>query len=172
MEQILHITIGDPPTKFIIPNKKGKLDKDGEVKKDTVIYLSNNVFYGGVHFSVRNKVVDYFKDWMFPFMQGMPKLDRCTIEITYHQPTDMFDLDNKVGFIAKILLDVLKTPSSKQIITAQKYKRSIVTLNVLPDDSVRYVDEIVMRYKKGASAIEIKICGIKNNDQGNLFENS
>ena len=168
-EVLFHKIIYDPPTKYVTPNKKGKLDKEGKVKKDGVSYLTNNIFYGGVHFAVRNKIVLFSKEWIVWFLKDIPKMRKCSVEITYHHPTDTFDLDNKVGYWAKIILDLLKTPTQKQIDKAIKYKNPIISLNVLDDDTVRYIDEIVMRYKKGESAIELKITGYSKEEQQTLF---
>lgn len=169
METLFHVVIKDPPTKYVMPNKKQKLDNDGQVKKDGVVYLTANAFYGGLHFAVRNKIVNYAKDWIFYFLTKMPKIQKCQIEITYHHTTDTFDLDNKVYFWTKIILDLMKTPTSKQIIQAAKYKNTIKSLNVLDDDNVKFIDKITMAYTKGESAIEIKITGTLKEEQQTLF---
>lgn len=169
MDTIYHVTISDPPTKYIIENKKKKVDKKGEIKKDAVYYLTANLFYDGTHWAIKSKVVNFAKDWIIWFLKDMPKIQKCDIEITYHHPTDTFDLDNKVYFWIKIILDLMKTPTSGQIKNAEKYSNDIKTIRTLPDDTVRFVDGINMRYKKGAPAIEIKINGRKQEEQTQLF---
>jgi hypothetical protein len=170
MEEVLfHEVIKDPPTKYVFVQKKIKLDKNGQIKKDAVYYLTANLFYDGTHWAIKNKVVSFAKDWIIWHLKKVPKIEKCRIEITYHHPTDTFDLDNKVYFWIKIILDLLKTPTSAQIIKAQEYNNPIKTLSVLDDDTVRFVDGIDMKYKRGESAIELKIIGRHKQEQQSLF---
>jgi hypothetical protein len=170
MDDILfHEMFRDPPTKYEKINKKIKLDSKGKLIEKDVNYLTANIFYDGTHWAIKSKVVNFAKEWMMQHIQEIPKIEKCKIEITYHFPTDNFDLDNKVYFWTKILLDLMKTPSSKQIINAEKYDNEIKTINVLKDDTVRFVDEINMKYKKGYPAIELKIIGRLEQTQQSLF---
>lgn len=170
MEEVLfHGVIQDPPTKYVSKIKKPKPDKDGKIKTENVYYLTANLFYDGTHWSIKNKIVNFAKDWVIWFLKTIPKIEKCQIEITYHYPTDGFDLDNKLYFWTKIILDLFKTPSSKQMLLAQKYKNDIKTLRLLDDDTVRFVDKITMEYKKGAPALEIKVIGRKASVQNTLF---
>lgn len=169
MDTIYHVTISDPPTQYIVVNKRKKRDKEGKIIKDKVHYLTANIFYSGVHWQTQSIIVNFAKDWIMWFLKEMPKIQKCNIEITYHHPTDTFDLDNKCYFWIKIILDLMKTPTSTQILKALEYNNPIKTIRTLPDDTVRFVDGINMRYKKGAPAIEIKINGRKQEEQTQLF---
>lgn len=170
MDDVLfHAVLKDPPVKYVEVRKKIKLDKDGKIKKDNVYYLTANVFYNGTHFIIRSKIVNFAKDWLLWNLKKIPPIEKCKLEIIYHHPTDTFDLDNKAYFWTKMILDLLKTPSSRQIINSQRYSNEIKSLGVLKDDTVRYVDEIKMKYVRGESALEIKLTGRAENKQGNLF---
>lgn len=168
-DTLFHIVISDPPTKYVFHRQREKINDDGSVKKEKVEYLTANLFYGDQHWSVRYTVVNYAKDWIIPFLQKMPKIQKCKIEITYYYPTDGFDLDNKLYFWIKIILDVMKTPNSDEILKAQKYKNTVKSIDKIQDDSVRFVDEIKMKYQRGAPALELKIIGILKDEQGTLF---
>lgn len=169
-ELLYHVIINDPPSRWVMPRKRKAFKDDGTEKKEDVYYLTANIFYGDTHWAIKGKIVNYAKDWIFPFLHAMPKMEKCQIGITYHCHTDGFDLDNKAYFWIKIILDLMKTPSSAQIIEAEKYKNPIKTVRALPDDTVRYVDQINMRYKKGSPAIELKVFGRLLNEQVTLFK--
>ena len=168
-ELLFHVIINDPITKYVKANKKIKLDKKNRIIKEEVYYLTANIFYDGTHWAIKSKVVNYAKDWIIWFLKDIPKIEKCKLEITYHHNTDSFDLDNKVYFWAKIILDLMKTPTSKQIIKANEYNNPIKTLSVLKDDTVKYVDDIHMKYLRGSPAIEIRITGRREVKQEQLF---
>jgi hypothetical protein len=169
MEVIFHKTLPDPPTKWVYERKKVKINKRGELVGDTTHYLTANLFYGDVHWVTRNTVVKFAKEWLVQFLTDIPELEKCQIEITYHHTSDGFDLDNKLYFWVKILLDILKTPSSRQEAKAIDYDNEIISIKCLKDDTVQYVDRINMDFKRGATALEIKIIGRKSAVQETLF---
>lgn len=170
MEQLFHIIIPNPPTKHTKKNVKIKLDAVGKVVPETTYYFTANLFYStDIHWATLQKIVGIAKSWVYKYLQEVPKLEKARIKITYHYPTDGFDLDNKAYFWTKIILDILKTPTSKQILRAEKFDNKIITVEAIPDDTVRYIDGIKLRYKKGAPALEIKIKGRKKDIQQTLF---
>ena len=70
-----------------------------------------------------------------------------------------WDLDNKVYFWVKIIMDLLKTPSSRKETNAKKKGKILKTLRVLPEDTVKYCDEINMKYEKGPHTLIVEIYG-------------
>lgn len=168
-ELLFHKIIKEPLTKYVHVYKRPKTDNKGQIVTKKDYYLTANLFYDGTHWAIKSKIMNYVKQWFILYLKGIPKIEKCNIEITYHNKSDGFDLDNKVYFWTKVLLDIMKIPTSKQIINSQKYANKIYTINSLKDDTVRYVDEILMKYKKGATAIEIKIYGRKLDEQQQLF---
>lgn len=162
MEILAHFEILDPPSKYIIQKK---------TKKDQTIYLTNNLFYGGVyHWAVQRKCINYAKDSIIHYFNHIPKMSRCNIELIYHSPKNTFDLDNKAGFWVKMILDIMKTPSEKERLKAAQYNNTIRSISVLPDDSAKFVKEISMKYKKGSHRLEIIIHGIRQDEQQSIFE--
>ena len=167
MELIKEIIIENPPTKYV-DRKKTKIDpKTGKLKED-VYYLTANLFYSGTQYFIRAKITNAIKQYLMPHLKGIPKLSKCQIEVVYQKPQDNFDLDNKAYFWVKMILDLLKTPSSRQLKNAHLRGRNIKRVNVLKDDTVRYIDEITMKYKTGPHRLIIRIFGI--NDALTLFE--
>lgn len=170
MEVIFHKVLPDPPYKYVNERKRIKINSKGEIVGDTIVYLTLNMFYGAeIHWSLRNKVVKWCKEWLLPYISDIPKLEKCKIKIIYHHNKDTWDLDNKAFFWNKILQDILKTPTSKQEAKALEYENEIITINSIPDDTVRFINDIHVKYKVGSPALEIKIKGRKAAIQGTLF---
>lgn len=169
-EVIFHAVFPDPPAYYDKKNHKIKCDDKGRVIEFDRHYLTANLWYSSdMHFSLKYKIIDFAKAWLMPHMAEIPKIEKCRIVVTYHHPSDAFDLDNKVYFWAKLILDIMKTPTSKQIIQAQKYDREIFTINSLIDDKVKFMNGINMKYKTGPAAIELKIKGRLESTQQSLF---
>jgi len=170
-EVIFHGMFPDPPTYYDKKNHKIKVNDKGVVIPYDRHYLTANLWYSAdMHFSLKYKIIDFAKAWLMQYMANIPKIEKCQLTVTYHHPTDTFDLDNKVYFWTKLILDIMKTPTSKQIIKAQQYDNVIKTIESLKDDTVRFVDGINMKYKKGEAAIELKITGRLESTQQNLFQ--
>jgi len=168
MDLIKEIEILDPPTKFI-DRKKTKIDpKTGKLKED-VYYLTANLFYSVVSYFMRYKIVNEIKAYLMPHLADVPKLEKMRIHLIYFKPQDTFDLDNKGYFWLKMMLDLFKTPSNRQIKNANLKGKEIKTLNVLKDDTVRYIDDIRMSYERGSHKMVIKIYGVLKQDELKLF---
>ena len=159
-EKILfHIEIMDPPSKYEKSLKRIKVDKKtGNLITKNTYYLSNNIFYGNnLHWMIQYEIINYTKDWLMPYLKDVPKIKKCEIELIYYRETEQFDLDNKTGFWMKILLDLLKTPTKKQKDKALRNNTWIRSVEALPDDTVKYVDGLIARFKPGKHRLEIKI---------------
>lgn len=169
MQLIKAIVIPYPPTKYVQSRKNIKFNENGTIKKEAVHYLTANLFYDGTNFFIRAKVVDYAKEFIMPFLVGIPKLEKCEIEITYYDKKDNFDLDNKAFFWIKIILDLMKSYTDVQHQKAIERKKPIKTLNILPEDTVRYVPKITMQYARGNRAIALKIYGETESPKTDLF---
>ena len=170
MELVKEIVIENPPTKYN-DKKKTKIDpKTGKLKVN-VHYLTANLFFAGIPFYLRMKITNEIKEYLIPRMQGIPKLKKARVSIIYYKPTDNWDLDNKGYFWMKMFLDILKTPSEKQKQKARKkYRKTIKSTETLPDDTVRYIDEIKMRYEKGPEKIIFRIYGELERKEKTLFD--
>lgn len=169
MELIKTIIIKDPPTKYV-DRKKTKIDpKTGRLKED-VYYLTANLFYGGLQYYLRSKITNAIKSFLIPYLDGVPELKKCRIELIYSKPQDNFDLDNKAYFWLKMFLDLLKTPSKRQIKNANLKGRDIKSVNVLADDTVRYIDDIHLKYEKGEHQLILKIYGQYPDEKLTLFQ--
>lgn len=169
MDLVKKIEIADPPTKWV-KVAKTKIDpKTGVLKLDTY-YLTANIFYAGhLHYAVKSQIVNFSKNFLMPHMNNIPKLEKCRLKITYQRMDEGFDLDNKIYYWAKLFIDILKIPSDKQVINAFKKGYGVKTVNVLPDDTVRYLDEINMRYTKGKHMLIFEIYGRKTAEQQKLL---
>ena len=171
------ITFPDPPSKYIQTAKKKvevKVNKKTGKKtvrlKETTHYLTANVWYSNdLHFSARSKIVNFAKDYLIAWCDDIPKLEKCQVELIYYRTDEGFDIDNKGAFWLKVFLDLLKTPSSKELAKAVKYKTVVKTLNVVPDDNVKYITKVSSEYKKGEHKMVIKITGRTKNEQKSLF---
>ena len=117
-EALLYIKCDDVPSSMTIGNKK--------------YYLTNNVFYGGVHWAIRKKLVELCKFYLISKMRAYKSIDEdqfpVEIEIVYSSPKHTFDIDNKAGYWLKVLLDLIK----------QK--------GIVPDDNVKFISSIKSSY--------------------------
>lgn len=171
------ITFPDPPMfyEYVRKNKvevlvNKKTGKKTVRKKTTRHYLTANIFYAGdTHFSLRSKIVNYAKNYLMVFCSELPKLEKCQVEIIYYHPDAMFDIDNKGYFWLKCFMDLLKTPTSKELVKAKKYGNFIKSMNVLDDDNTKHFDRFSVQYQKGAHKMDIKITGRLKNLQKSLF---
>ena len=119
-EALLYIKCDDVPSSMTIGSKK--------------YYLTNNIFYGGVHWAIRKKLVELCKFYLISKMRAYKPIDEeqlpIKIEIVYSSPKHTFDIDNKAGYWLKVLLDLIK----------QK--------GIVPDDNVKFISEITSKYRR------------------------
>ena len=158
MDVIAHFECLNPPTKYVHTAKRKLLTdehgelvlKDGKPQlKTSTHYLTANLFYSGnVHWSMMRTITNMAKDYILPMLHTIPKMEKCRIELTYHHPNAQYDLDNKLYFWCKILLDLFTPPTEKELKKAEKYKYHLKTIDVLEDDSVKFIDGIIFKHKK------------------------
>lgn len=180
MSNIIERTIifPEPPTYYDIVAKEKKVviedkrtgKKRLELKKDRH-YLTANLYYAQVHFSVRSKVINYAKDYILLWLPILPKLRKCRLKFIYYRPKNKtsWDLDNKLSFWAKAFIDVLKVPSPKEIKKSKDKNYKIKTISVIQDDSVKYIDEIIFRYREGPEKLVVELYAITLEEQQTLF---
>lgn len=154
------IIVEDPPYKFVKYNRR----KD----EYTTYYLSGNLFFNRNVWTV-NSIVQECKRYLKPFFEDLPKLEKMQLEMIFERNTTQFDLDNKGYFWEKVFFDLLKTPTMKQINNSALKGRDIVTVNVLHDDTVRFVDKITKSFVKGGNRITFIIEGKLLDEQSELF---
>ena len=168
MKLIKEVIINDPPTKYVTYSKREIDPKTGKFKKN-VIYLTANIFYANVNYWTKNKIVDEIKGYLMPYFKDMPELTKMRLEFVYSRNTENWDIDNKGYFWVKILLDLFKIPSSRQIINARKRNKIIKTLNILQDDTVKYFEGFSADFVKGKHQLIFRIYGIEKIKQEKLF---
>jgi len=167
MELIKEIIIDNPPTKYI-DRKKTKVDpKTGKLKENTY-YLTGNLFLNNQNYFIVSKIIRDTKNFLYDYFKDLPKLDKMRLEFVYTSNKSNFDLDNKGYFWQKVITDILKTPSTRQVINAMKKGKTIISCCIIEDDMVKYIPEFSWRYKKGPDSLIVKIYGIKK--EKNLFD--
>jgi hypothetical protein len=97
----------------------------------------------------------------------MPELEKMRLEFEYHHLKDI-DLDNKFSYWGKLLFDILKTPTQKQINRALQYKKPIITTNTITDDNTKCVDEIKLKFVRGEHKMIFRIYGRVKSKQKEL----
>jgi len=159
MDLIKEIVIPNPPTKWTLNYKKEKFDKDGKLITHQDFYLTANLFYSDrTSFHITSKIIHETKEYLLPFLKGLPELEKMRTEMDIISTKDV-DLDNKWFFYYKLILDILKTPTKKQIDRALKYNKPIITTNTIYDDNTKCVDEFNCKFFKGESKIILRIYG-------------
>jgi hypothetical protein len=164
---IKEIVIPDPPTNYTIYYKTPKYNKDGKLIPYIRYYLTGNLFYadaGSIH-TVR-KIVYESKERVFPYLKGLPELEKMRLEFEYHDLKDI-DLDNKSSYWVKVFLDILKTPTARQLLRASKEKKPkpIITTNTINDDNTKCIDEIKLKFIKGEHKMIFRIYGRVKSEQ-------
>jgi len=160
---IKEIVIPDPPTFYLI--KKVKKSKEAGEDVYDKHYLTGNLFYiQNVSYHVVSKITHDVKLFLADKVGVVQELEKISLEIEYHR-TAHIDLDNKIYFWKKLLLDILKSPTKKQLDNVKKKRddgkkvNDIVSLNVIPDDSSKYFDYCTERFVIGEHKLVIRIFG-------------
>jgi hypothetical protein len=162
---IKEIVVVDPPTKWSLVYKKEKFDSKGNLVTKQDFYLTGNLFYSDrSSFHITSKIIQESKEFLFPYLKGLPELEKMRLEFEYHHLKDI-DLDNKFSYWGKILLDILKTPTQKQINRALQYKKPIITTNTITDDNTKCIDEIRLKFVKTEHKMIIRIFGRVKSEQ-------
>jgi len=170
LKLIKEIVIDNPPTDYTIYYKTLKYDNKGKLIEYVRYYLTGNIFYsnsGNIH--TTRKIVYETKEYLFEYLKGLPKLEKLRLEFEYHD-TKHVDLDNRASFWIKIFLDILKSPTSRQLTRASKEKKPkpIITTNTIVDDDTKCIDEIKMKYFNGERKLVFRIFGREKSEQKEL----
>lgn len=164
---IKEVVIIDPPTHYDVFYKNQKFDKNGKQIKYIRYYLTGNLFYSdsGSIFTIR-KIVYETKEFLYPHLKGIPELEKMRLEFEYHGLKDI-DLDNKANFWIKLVLDILKTPTSRQLLRAanEKKPKPIITTNSIADDNTKCIDDITLKFKKSDHKMIFRIYGRTKSEQ-------
>lgn len=109
-------------------------------KKKTTYYLTANLFYSGIHFAVRSRVVSQVKEYLKLHLEDCPKFEEpISISIGYQTKKKTFDLDNKAYFWSKIINDFLQTEGK------------------LEDDNVKFIQQIHYFYREGEAKLIFQV---------------
>jgi len=168
MELIKEIVFTDPPTKYTRMLKKPKFDKSGKEVLKQDYYLTGNLFYADKSsFHLISKIINESKEYLYPHLRKLPELDKMRIEFEYHKMQHI-DLDNKASYWIKLVLDVLKTPTPRQIARSEKYKKQIITTNTIADDNTKCIDSINLKFVLGEHKMIFRIYGKMKDEQKTL----
>ena len=168
MDLIKEIIIENPPHKWSLVYKKQKYDSKGKLVTHQDYYLTANLFYSDrTSFHITSKIIYETKEFLLPYLKGLPELEKMRTEMEIYNTKDV-DLDNRWFFFYKLILDILKTPTSKQIDRAIKYKKPIITTNTIYDDNTKSVSEFNCKFLKGNNKIVFRIFGIIKTEQKEL----
>jgi hypothetical protein len=100
-------------------------------------------------------------------MKGIPEMDKIRLEFEYHKTQDI-DLDNKASFWVKVFLDILKTPSLRQVQNGIRYKRPIISTETIQDDNTKCIDNINLKFVRGEHKMIFRIYGRVKSEQKEL----
>lgn len=168
MDLIKEITIKDPPTKWTLNYKKPKFNREGKKIEKQDFYLTGNLFYSDrTSFHLTSKIINENKKFLFPHLKGLPKLEKMRLDFEYHSMKHI-DLDNKANFWIKLFLDILKTPSQKQVENGIKFKKPIITTNTIEDDNTKCVTEINLKFVESEHKMIFRIYGRVKSEQKEL----
>lgn len=168
MELIKEIIIENPPTFYEIYKKKKSIEA-GEAVYDKY-YLTLNLFFNNAtSYHIISKIIQDCKIYLRDNIKHIPELEKMKLEVEYHS-LKAIDLDNKLNFWTKLFLDIIKTPTKRQIQKANfgKYKKEIITLNVIYDDTTDYIDDIHYKFKKDTPKLIFRIYGRIKSEQPKL----
>lgn len=157
MKLIKQIIIDSPPTKYV-DRKKKTIDPKTNKLKETTYYLTANLFYSQQNTFLTNKIVYDCKNFLYKHFEGIPPLSFIRIELIYQSEKDNFDLDNKGYFWLKCILDLIKEPSKRK--SNKKSLFEIKPLNIIYDDSCKYLKDISLSYKKGNPKLIVNLYGV------------
>lgn len=168
MDLIKQIIIENPPTKYTLVYKKEKFDSKGKLVTHQDFFLTGNLFYSDrTSYHLTSKIIQQSKEFLLPHLKGLPVLDKMRLEWEYHSMKDI-DLDNKANYWIKLILDILKTPTQRQINRALEYKKPIITTNTITDDNTKCIDEIKLKYFRGEHKMVFRIYGRPKDEQKSL----
>jgi hypothetical protein len=167
-ELIKEIIITEPPTKWTLNYKKTKFDSKGNEVTKQDFYLTGNLFYADrTSYHITSKIIQESKEFLFQHLRGIPELEKMRLEFEYHH-TKHIDLDNKSSYWIKIMLDILKTPTIRQIDKAIERKKPIITTNTITDDNTKCIDSISLKFMFSEHKMIFRIYGRVKSEQKEL----
>jgi hypothetical protein len=166
MELIKEIVIENPPTFYSI-KKKRESEKLGYDVFDKHYLTANLFFNNNLSFFVVSKIIRDCKKFLLEKSGYIPPLEKMRLEIEIHASKHL-DLDNRAYFWKKLFMDILKTPTAKQLAKASEKNREIITMNVIYDDSTQYVDDFRETFKYGGNFLIFRIYGRVKSEQKEL----
>ena len=154
---IKEIVIENPPTFYQIKRKRDS-EKLGYDVFDKYYLTANLFFNNNTSFFVISKIVNDCKKMLVQKIGYLPELEKLRLEIEI-KANKQIDLDNRSYFWRKLFLDVMKTPTAKQIQKANEKKREIITLNVIKDDDTKVITESYDKFTFGGDALIFRVYG-------------
>lgn len=165
MELIKEIVLLNPPSKWTLVYKKPKFDKNRKPIEKQDFYLTGNLFYSDrTSFHLTSKIIHESKEYLYPYLKGLPELEKMSLEFEYHKMQHI-DLDNKANYWIKLVLDILKTPTQRQIDRAIQYKKPIITTNTITDDNTKCIDSLSLKFVLGEHKMIFRIYGRVKTEQ-------
>lgn len=156
---IKEIIILEPPTKWTLVYKKPKYDKKGNLIEKKDFYLTANLFYADrTSFHITSNIIQDCKLFLKQKIGVLPHLEKMQLELIYSKPTHI-DLDNKSYFWRKIFLDILKTPTEKQLKNSYSRGKNIITTNTIVDDDTSVISKMSEEFVIGEHKLIFKIYG-------------
>lgn len=152
---------------FIKLKKKKKSLEVGHDVFDKYYLTSNLFFNNNTSYHIISKIVQDCKLWLLPHLKGLPELEKMSLEIEINR-TKHIDLDNVSYFWKKLFLDILKTPSQRQISNSIQKNRQIITTRTIEDDTTKFVIEFTDKFKRGPNALIFRIYGKVKDEQTEL----
>lgn len=163
MDLIKEIIIENPPTFYQIKKVKKSLEAGHDVYDK--YYLTANLFFNNAtSYHIISKIVQEVKLYLKKEIGVLPELEKMRLEIEIHASKHV-DLDNRAYFWKKLFLDILKQPTSKQILNANKKGKQIITTNTIFDDTTQYIDEINEKFVFGGNFLIFRIYGRVKSEQ-------
>lgn len=141
---VYRVVIPSPLEYIDITGKR--INKETGLPKTDRYYLTANIFYGGIHFTIQKIIVDNCKWFLSQYIKPCPILNDppYSIVLQYCSPKTNFDLDNKCYFWQKMISDMLAPPAPK--------KKSKIKIDhpdrKLQSDSVKFIDCLGWEYYK------------------------
>lgn len=140
-EEIFRVNIPDPLEYIVVGTKQSK--KTGKISEKR-LYTSANVFFGGVHFKVREKIVYACKAFLYPYLKDCPKLNNPPYSLVLQYcRKEPIDVDNKCYFWNKLIQDIL-SPNSN--ISNKMIKDQVQVEKKLENDNSKYIDCLGWEY--------------------------
>jgi hypothetical protein len=165
---IKEIIILNPPTVWVLKYKKPKYDSKAKLVTEQKFYLTNNLFYADrTSYHITSKIINESKEFLYQHLRGIPELEKMRLEFEYHK-TSHIDLDNKASYWIKLMLDILKTPTPRQIENANKKKKAIITTNTIQDDNTKCIDGINLKFVLAEHKMIFRIYGRVKTEQKEL----